>query len=1334
MPLTVKLLLVKGAVLCALLGLATVAGLQVEWQDVNGYPKLAEAAPSSLQVSSYNRNTRSLSLRWSDSVTYADAPTPTRRDDDGDLDTVCRGNRIVWTVRRSPGSSPRIWRWDPNHLDALGPRGVIATGGGTRSGSITWDERTGSHSLTVQPLQFSSYSPSHTNDDQSNCRFISATGGGTTSTTYNFPVSPSMTGTSVAVSNGQIRVTVSVANPLPSSYPVYYRYALRGSTSWSSARSVTVSGGSTTATFTATDSFLPATAYQMQTWVNGFTTATGTFTSPSTTVSGLSTVSAGLSSISLRATMQFAGSSSYTLNYRWRQSGTSSWSNGSTTVSGGSSSKTFSISGLTQATSYEIEAWVGSGTRASSTATTAATRVSNLTSTSTGISTATLRASVSNAPGGSYTISYQYKVNTSPSWSGTQTTTATGSTHSFTVSSLSSGITYDFRARVGSTTYATTSATTQLNTQVTRLALTSSTLNSLTVTATIINVPSRSYTLYYQHKLATASSWSSTSSTTVSGGSSTKAFTLAALQANTSYNVRARVGTTWVTATYITSSTRVTTLASSSATLTSVSIRASIANPPASRFTLSYRYRVAGTSSWGSTRTTSVAGNSATATFSVTGLRAGTRYDFQAWVGTSTAATLTATTNSTRVTALASTVVTSSTATLRATIADPPSSSYTLSYRFKRAADSGYGDTQTSTVTGGATTHTFTVSNLVFVTSYELQAWVGSTAATTVTFQTEPPEPMTESLVLTTRTSTRATLTVGIVNPAGTAYTLSHRFKPTASSSWSNITTNSYSGTDTTRTITLTGLMAATSYDVQAGIDAVSDQSVTFLTLLEMCTASNVSATPLGTLPETKNANLPASLPQSGTIPVTGGCVDGDNRTSHFYSFTLAEGGGVFLDVNAAENSALAPDVQLVAAPGGAVQLSNAVRTATSAKVGTVLAAGTYTVQVRPAFEQTSTNDGRHGDYLFAVRRLHPELSSLVPQTDSVQASYLVHTTAPNMETNIEYRLGNMGQWADVAGQAMYRNDPVGTEMMTPTNVVMATQTGLLVNMEYQFRAKFQHATDAQYSDVSSAITAPFVGLPAPGTPIIGSADYNEPGDPFSVLLRVSWAYPEVRVSGGGSGSNWWYNVDWGETETNNGKSLRASNILGMADIGKTLNIRSQLVVDCIDNGDATPEPCQVFLRGLTNFSDANDRIEIPEGLTVQSAWSHPVVFVVREAGTSVDTGIDPDPAGQPWVVDSINNLFISFGATNTSPETAENWALVLCLVLSLAAFAIGFLTTNQGSGDNFWAMAFGGFLFFIIWSLAGPEWFGIPAGFAYGTIAVPVMLGLIALVKQVRT
>ena len=496
------------------------------------------------------------------------------------------------------------------------------------------------------------------------------------------------------------------------------------------------------------------------------------------------------------------------------------------------------------------------------------------------------------------------------------------------------------------------------------------------------------------------------------------------------------------------------------------------------------------------------------------------------------------------------------------------------------------------------------------------------------------------------------------------------------------------------------------------------------------CSAVLSPAVDFGTLGTAEGVTLPSVGTYDGYIendPLLAPCSDENSRPSQYFSFTLAEGGGIRFRAESDPDVTgyLKPEIRILPTIGGTPTFANAINEEHESVIGVILDAGTHIAQVRSARSEYSAT--LQGDYAFTVRRIYPETSSLTFSSNSLSVTYDLGAYTPNMEASIEYKRNSDTTWTTIDAAA--RNDAVNG---VKKRLVNETVQNLGVNTQYDLRARFKYAGDSQYT-TNSGVTLVPVAFPAPTRPSLDDPTYNEPGTPFSVLVMANWHYPQVKMTDGGDGSDWGWVVEWGgESATSGSKSLRSATTFYERDIGRTVRVRVQGVFQCQDDEDSTDEPCQVYIAGYHNLSNVNDRYEIPEGETWYTAWSENNVFTVQADHLEVPTGIEPETDPLPGIVEAIDSVLAAIGVAPES-RRPDVWAFFLCFSLAIGGGFGGFAITG-GTKRFFWAATFGGFVFFLVFVMAGPAWFGIDPVFAYATLVVPLMMVAFSAIGSVRT
>ena len=561
-------------------------------------------------------------------------------------------------------------------------------------------------------------------------------------------------------------------------------------------------------------------------------------------------------------------------------------------------------------------------------------------------------------------------------------------------------------------------------------------------------------------------------------------------------------------------------------------------------------------------------------------------------------------------------------------------------------------------------------------------------------------------------TDTGDTLTYAWTSGGGGTFSRTSALSPT----W--LAPGVSSSTDVTLTLTVNDGRASVTATATVTVDPLPE-----------CTAVLLPAVDLGALGSAAGSVLPSAAGYAGSLNgdvTTAICTDGGYATQYF-GFTLAEGGGVRLTAESNGHAVghLTPEVLLLPAIGDTPTFANGEADDNLGQLSMVLDAGSYIAQVRATEGIITGSDAGGGDYRFTARRIHPVQKALSFTGDQLKVIYGVSTSAPNMTLVVEYKKAAASSWATAGPDAEYSN-------ADGSSLVEVVQTGLMTNTGYDLRARYKYASsDVQYT-LSSGSTTSNSRLAAPTRPNLGTPEYNAEGDPFSVLIVASWNYPQLILEDGSGSADWGFEVDWGEFVTFGGQSHQTSNQFTEDDVGKRLTVRVRAKIDCVDDDDKIDEPCALFVRGLTSFSDDDDRIPIAEGDVFYSAWSDNNVFVLTDAHDEIPTMIeDLDPEAFAPIVDAIDGVLAGMGVSRQS-RRPETWAFFLCGIMAVGG-GLGLFYATGGTKNFFWCACAGCFVFFMIWTFAGPSLFGVPPVFAYSTVMLPLFLGAVAVVKGLK-
>ncbi|GHV72194.1 hypothetical protein FACS1894201_00100 [Bacteroidia bacterium] len=237
----------------------------------------------------------------------------------------------------------------------------------------------------------------------------------------------------------------------------------------------------------------------------------------------------------------------------------------------------------------------------------------------------------------------------------------------------------------------------------------------------------------------------------------------------------------------------VTTLAATNITSISATLNKSVTAGSETITAQGFKYKQPSASSW----TTSASGN-------LTGLTAGTQYQFYAYVTTATGtingSTLTFTTTIAppTVTTLAATNIAQTTATLNKSVTAGSETITAQGFKYKQSSASSWTTSASGNLTG-----------LTAGTQYQFYAYAttasGTTNGSTLTFTTTIAPPTVTTLAATSITQTTATLNKSVTAGSETITAQGFKYKQSSASSW----TTSTSGN-------ITGLTANTQYQFYA--------------------------------------------------------------------------------------------------------------------------------------------------------------------------------------------------------------------------------------------------------------------------------------------------------------------------------------------------------------------------------------------------------------------------------------------------------------------------------------------------------------------------------------
>ena len=453
--------------------------------------------------------------------------------------------------------------------------------------------------------------------------------------------------------------------------------------------------------------------------------------------------------------------------------------------------------------------------------------------------------SISNAGSSHKTVRVRYREDGVTGWTTVPSRKTTGSSTTFSLSSLSTGTTYEVQAWLSSSTppsgtqiYTFTTLDAQgSDPSISTLQCENIGQTSATTMVKIANAGTDMKQVFIKHSMDDVDSWTMLPSPTITYANSTS-IALTGLQEGTTYHVAVSLTNDFdgmLTCSFTTlAAPSISDLAISDITRTSALATVNIANAGSARKTVYLRHREFGESEWGAAQTKTVTGTSAS--YSLAGLSPGTTYEVQASLssdfGTSKSAVFTTLSPAPRLSGISVDGITQTSAVATVHIANPGTASKTVYLRHRASGAVEWSATQSDSATGSSAA--FGLTGLTARTTYEVQASLTSGFGVTVsaTFTTLAPDPSVSAISVTDITQTSAVATVPIADPGDSQKTVHLQYKEEGTEEWSTpalkATTDGASAT-----IDITGLTADTEYEVQASLDSAFDVTVstTFTTL-----------------------------------------------------------------------------------------------------------------------------------------------------------------------------------------------------------------------------------------------------------------------------------------------------------------------------------------------------------------------------------------------------------------------------------------------------------------------------------------------------------------------
>ena len=711
---------------------------------------------------------------------------------------------------------------------------------------------------------------------------------------------PSLSGLTVMdVTMTGAKVKVAIQAPNGESQTINYRYRPTSHTDWSTT--ATDAGSGSTSSLANSESaeitlsgLNSSTQYEIQVSLDGdlnnptlpVLEATFTTISPNSSISDVEVSERTQTSAKVTVTVANPDTTGNAVYLHYKAATSNTWSTPSLTDDSDPNEVEFSLSGLSENTTYDVEVSLDSGFANSTTVqfttlvtpTVSSVSVDDITKT-----TATATVAIANPDGTDRTVHLRYRekdATPADTWTTEMEDSSTGS-QEFDLSSLTPGTTYEVEASFDSnfdTGVEDTEFTTANEPSISAVSVGSITKTTATATVSIANPDGTAKTVNLQYRVKDAESedtWTKPTPRDTDTGSVT--FDLTGLTAGTTYEVQASFDSnfdTYKDTTFTTvfepsiSAVGVGNIEKTTATATVI-----IANPDGTAKTVNLQYREYNQdppADWKSTTPKDTATGSET--FDLTGLMPGITYEVQASFD-SNFDTYKDTTFTTKFAPTISSVrvdpdsITKTSADVIVIIANPDGSDQTVELQYRVKDPQGnWSTTQTADTTAGSAT--IELTGLTAGTTYEVEVALSSGfgATQTATFTTKY-EPSISAVSIGSVMQTTATAAVSISNADGSTQTVHLQYREkdaTPQANWMSATP--VTSTTSAASIDISGLTADTAYEVEAWLanDTTKKVTATFTTLSDSSTAPSVSSVSVGDIEQT-TATATVNIANPGT-------------------------------------------------------------------------------------------------------------------------------------------------------------------------------------------------------------------------------------------------------------------------------------------------------------------------------------------------------------------------------------------------------------------------------------------------------------------------------------
>ena len=706
----------------------------------------------------------------------------------------------------------------------------------------------------------------------------------------------------------------------------------------------------------------------------------------------------------------------------------------------------------------------------------------------------------------------------------------------------------------------------------------------------------------------------------------------------------------------------------------------------------------------------------------ITGLTPGTGYVARAALGSYSGSPSTSrsfTTLDTGVTGLSISNITTSSATLQVNLANPDGDSLTVYYRYR---SSGGAYTSGTGTTSGASA-SFSITGLTSGTSYYAQAslYSGYYPSRVGSFATQSGASLS-SVSASGVTGVSATVTVSMTNPDTLPVAVYLRYRKNAESAW---TTRSASATGNSAAFQLSGLEHGWDYSVQASLSGSYTNTVsgTFTTdlIAPECSESNNLPVDLGEI----SIDAGSALTHQGSVPGTvadAPCVDSDSRSGVYFRFSVASGEAGAVKVEASPGtSPMSPDLLV---RSGAAYTGDALFKDTRSGEDNALAAGlvdagTHTLQLRSGARLTGSDPASGGAYSVTVTRLQPRVASVSALPTSLTTIWDTGAAASTGADN----------GVDLSVMIDHREDSDQTWTAAETSIspsdqqqsVSTTITGLDIGRTYHVRAAYTNAS--VYVESGGILTRARILLSGAPYGVEATADLVDAAI-RRYEVRAAWETPPIVADD---------NIEWGYATRVDG-GVPHPNEAGREHVQETVFFYSG---DAVRGGALTIEVINSFECLAPDASetdpwttcsltyDERDYI-LPVGAYWSTPWSAPALARIAGPGfTAGTTGMDKPPDD---AVVQLIDLGFELAGVGQEGRPSHALSVMLCAAIALTA---GIGIALKTGGMKLPQVALGSGLFYSIFGGIGPFLFGVPGALVVVTVAAPVGLGGVWLMRR---